>query len=330
MGNRLGPRQAANQLYSRATRDMARKDLLLLVGGWALLGCGKPAPAPSTDATAHLGGGVVATVGAITINDDAVTRVASARGLSPRDALEALIRDALLASAFLAEHRSADAVAAARRSSGARAMLEDLRREALARGAPTDDEVAQFTKKQWIDLDRPEAVATQHAVVLVQSPDQEATALSVAREIRRAVVAAGSSVDFEAEARRVASRGLRVVVETLPAVALDGRVMNLDDLANGPASLEVAYAQAAHALTVPGALSEPVRSSYGYHVIRLNARVAAVRVPLERRRQLLSEVVYAERARLANRALIESAREQTEPTVDRSFAKLTEHLVSEP
>jgi len=272
----------------------------------------------------------VATVGERTIGRALVERVAAEQGLSPKQALDALVRDALLASAYSRSPGHLHAVRAARRSALAREMLQELRREAEAQGPPTDAEVQERTAKQWVDLDRPEATVTQHALVRVTSSEQEGAALAVAKAIRNAVASASSADDFDRLARAVPSGGLEVILERLPAVTADGRVVKLDDLSRGPSALEAAYASAAASLTGAGAVSEPVRSSYGFHVIRAIERLAAVHVPLEQRRKMLSAVVLADRARVANRKLLEAARAKTAPVIDRSFEQLTDRLAGEP
>ena len=226
------------------------------------LGCGPSRRAGPTPQEADLGGDLVATVGERTIGRALVERVAAEQGLSPKQALDALVRDALLASAYSRSPGHLHAVRAARRSALAREMLQELRREAEAQGPPTDAEVQERTAKQWVDLDRPEATVTQHALVRVTSSEQEGAALAVAKAIRNAVASASSADDFDRLARAVPSGGLEVILERLPAVTADGRVVKLDDLSRGPSALEAAYASAAASLTGAGAVSEPVRSSW--------------------------------------------------------------------
>ena len=101
-----------------------------------------------------------------------------------------------------------------------------------------------------------------------------------------------------------ALRRLEVRVEELGPCTPDGRVVPSRAF-GGTTVLVAEYAAAAHALQAPGDLSDPVRTEFGYHVIRLEERLPERRVPRERVVELVTAEVYGARARAAMLGLVE-------------------------
>jgi peptidyl-prolyl cis-trans isomerase C len=97
-----------------------------------------------------------------------------------------------------------------------------------------------------------------------------------------------------------------VRIERLPAVTADARVYDPDKPAGDTnQSFDPDFAKAAYALQ-PGQISEPAKSSFGYHVIFGEVRLPAARMPLEQRRQLLRDDVIKGRAEHAKQELLAS------------------------
>lgn len=277
-----------------------------------LVACGQPSAPPPESAT--LGGDAVARVGDVRIAAPLVAAVATSRGLSARDALAALIDDALAAEGARARGLGASpSVEWAFTATRARAVATRLRDAALAAGPPSEEEIEQLTAFHWLELDLPEQVRVVHAIVM--RPKQATTdaierAKALAAEILTTVATAASSDDFEERAKAVPHPGQEVVVQTLPPFVEDRRVA-----APGNQQMDPAFTAAAFALKTPGATSAVVESAFGWHVIRLVERLPAKRVPLEERRARLTEEVYVARARGAREELIASLRAKHAVTI---------------
>jgi parvulin-like peptidyl-prolyl isomerase len=284
-----------------------------------LAACAEHRPAAPTQA--DLEGDVVARVGVTSISSALVARVAAARKIPPREALDLLIEDALIASAASKAklHERLD-VQWSLNTAHARFMASRLRDEARAAGPPTDAEVAELTALHWRDYDVPELVRVIHAVVRKPKKDKEALAPDVARALARAVAGAASPEDFEAKARGVDSHGLEIVVERLAPFAADGRV------AESESRVDEKFAAAAAALKTPGATSDLVETEFGRHVIRLVERIPPKQMPLEERRAALTEETYAVRARRARDAIIARQAARLTPEISPVAAGLLDHL----
>jgi len=239
-----------------------------------LAGCGgQSAAPPRTEAL----GGDVAQVDDVHIPARLVANVASARGATPREAVDSLIEDALAARAARAEGLDrAPEIEWASTAALARAATLHFQAAAESAGPPTDDELATIT--------------VQHALVR-RSPSLPATrALELAREIASAVAPAKDEKDFEARARSVAGAADWLRVESLPGFDLGG------DSAEG-VHFDQAFVAGAFALHRPGETSGVVESPFGWHVIRLISREVPAGALLEERRSRLADIVVTTRAR---------------------------------
>ena len=236
-----------------------------------------PAPVAQNGA---LEGGNVARVGATSIPASLVSSVAAAQGLTPREALEALVDDDLLAEAARARHL--DAVPSRKvelLALRARLVAKRIREDAIAAGPATDAEVAELTALHWAEVDHPEEARVVHVVVQRSkkpNAQKDKAAFALAVTLQHAVADATSEADFEARAKAVPHEGFDVVVQPLPAMTADGR------LAEG-GNLYPEFSRPAFALPI-GATSEVVESPAGWHVIRMVARLPAYTMPLEERR----------------------------------------------
>ncbi|MFT3765013.1 MAG: peptidyl-prolyl cis-trans isomerase [Minicystis sp.] len=297
----------------------------------ALTACDRGAPPAASKA---LPPGVVARVGTIEISAEHVGGIAAAQHVSPTEARDRAVYDALLARE--AEVRGLD------RSPGvtqqieaelARRLLRRLLADARAK-PPTEDELREAAARKWLDVDRPEGFRTVHAVVLSDpqkdDPAKRARARAVADAIRAAVLpiaeraatmplAEGAPLPtarqipaddpdplsgaFRKEATAVPRDGFDVTVEPLPAIAVDGRV-----LAPGGERFDTGFAAAASALAARGALSPVVESPFGYHVILLLERSPAQILTGEARTKRLFDDIVNDRARAAEKRLLTSLR----------------------
>ncbi|MFO0675148.1 MAG: peptidyl-prolyl cis-trans isomerase [Polyangiaceae bacterium] len=302
---------------------MNRPSVVRLMGFFfALSACGHEGPAPSARNVA-LGGETIARVGDTVIGRRSVEAVASARKLPPTAALDALVDDALFAKWALSEKadRRPD-VAWTLRSATARFVIDAVRRDAVARGPATDDEIRELSKDAWRDVDVPESFVVVHAIAL-RGKEKDAAHVEkirlVAESLRRAVGSARSAEEFRRLASAVPHDGVKVRVEDLPAMLADGRVLSNEG------TMDATFASAAAALRAPGAISDIVETKFGWHVIFLVEKVPAKVMPLEERRSFFHDSVVNYRAKRAIDGLVENARKRTvveiAPDSDAAMAK---------
>lgn len=304
---------------------MKRRALATACTAWAVA-CGNGAdehvPTSASAQRGELPEGVVARVGDDDISRTHVQGIVAKERVTPAEARDRAVRDALWASAAPPE-----AVRRAERSALARALLEQLKREAESRGPPTDAEVERITERRWLQLARPEAVRTVHAVALLPK-DADAAARAKARalaaRVRDAVKDTREPDEFEKRAGAVDAEPGALRVERLDPVARDGRVLPSKPLPPGatPPRFDATYAEAVHELE-PGDVSQLIETPFGYHVVLLVERLPAMKLSLEERRQLVRDEVFSERAGQLERELVERLRRQSDVAVVRSWDSLT-------
>ncbi|MGK4005927.1 peptidyl-prolyl cis-trans isomerase [Sorangium sp. So ce1036] len=292
---------------------------------------------------------VAARVGAEEIPVALVGRIATAQRISPAQARDAAIRDALFAAEARARgleqapdvQREINAVLARR-------LLHHLSEEAANAGPVTDDELRVATERHWLELDRPEGYRTVHAVVRLAADADEVTrarAKEVAEAVRAAVASARevalrsapppatgprqpppadpAADAFVSAAKGIPTSGLELVAEPLPPVTAAGRVLAAESQQFDPD-----FSRAAASLAARGDLSAPIPSRFGVHVIMLLERIPAQVVPAEERRRLVRDEVVTDRARAALARLLEGLRR--EPKVVGGFDALLELVRIEP
>jgi peptidyl-prolyl cis-trans isomerase C len=277
-----------------------------------------PTAAPPSNTT--LPAGVVADVGSVAIRVESVAAVASARQIAPREALDREIRDALFANGALREHLDEHLVArAALRSVLARAELEALKKEA-SQTEPTDAEVAEATARHFARLDRPEAFRVVHAVVRISEnadAPQKARARALAERIAEHVAKADDEAEFKSAAEAVDKGGLEVTIESLPPVAADGRIVDVDHPGEDN-TFVLPFARAASHLAHPGQKSGIVATEHGYHTLMLLERTPPLTVPLEDRRHLLRDEILTQRAKKLLAELLSRIKSTLATNVERS------------
>lgn len=296
--------------------------LCLLMAAGACAQSQSPAPRERR----ALAGTAVAEVGSHSIDKSTVERIAQAQRLEPRAALENAVADAV----FAAEASERIPVSTSRvitRAALARALLEEFSRAARAAGPATDAEIDKLSAERWVELDRPEAVRVAHAVALRPKGGEAVPARKEAEAIREETASARTPEDFVKIVKSRAKSAIEVRVERLPYITADGRGFSGEGPFSPTNRFEESFARAANALEQPGDFSPIVETSYGYHIIYLEARLPARRVALEDRRRALQAEVLSRRAATQKADLITSLGKATRVEVQRDADELTAQLL---
>lgn len=295
----------------------------LAVFGAIALACATERDAPRGAEITTLPEGIVARVGDDDIPAELVARVAAEQGISPAEARERVVSDALFAAHARRVLAGTGQVESAERSALARVVLEEIRRDAEADGPPSDAEVEEVTAFRWLDFARPALVRTVHAVVLDDAEKKSEKTRRVAERIRDAVSGVTDAEAFEAKVKALDAEGLKTKVEHLPPVALDGRSGDPKQPPSAEVSrFEVDYARGAHAIAeVPGT-SGVVETRYGLHVILALERLPEKTVPLEERRVVMTREIIDRRARKRHKAILEAVNKATPVMLDRGVSEL--------
>lgn len=254
--------------------------------------------------------GDVARVGRLGIPGALVGAVEEARAVGRRDALNALIEDALLASA--AHDEGLDRVSAARWAESAalsRRVLEQIREEARGQGPPRDEELAALT--------------VVHAVVIRSTILSDAEAVGLASALRDAAAGSNGASDFERRVATVPHPNARVVVERLPPFSADGVMA-----AGG--SLDPTFVAAAFVLHAPNEMSPVVETSFGWHVIMLIERHVPEGDALKQRRADLAVAVTTLRERMGKRRIVGAQEEHERVEIEGPAAALMATVQTEP
>lgn len=312
-----------------ATRVVSTLALLGIIGGAQLAGCREVkdnGAKPRADALGGSASGAVARVGPVSITPAEVRGVMAARGLDARTALDALVRDSALASEISPEEKSR-----AKTRALARAALEELRQQTQA--PPSEAEVAEFTRRHWLEFDRPESSRITHAVVVCDECPDPAAARALAERIAAATAGKNNPEQFKAAAAGVPVGDQKVAIEDLDPVAADGRTVDLErrgrsDQDAGTFHLE--FAQAAARLAHVGEQSPVVRSPSGFHVLLLTERLPALRVPFDERAKALTPEIQSARAKALQEETLKQARARWPVEVLRSVAQDTELVLPRP
>jgi len=297
----------------------------------AVAGCGK-VPTP-TMAEGSLPPGQIAGVGPNAVTGSLLKRAAVA-GHTPLDqTLQGITADLLFG--LEAERVLPNGVVQQVERAGlARALLERVKLEEQPKGALSAADRARLMERLWLQVERPPSVRVTHAVVLLDAANKgEVEAKAVAEALRQATAGAISPADFIAKAQAVPVGKFSLRTESLPPVTADGRVVNLDT-ANQPGDpsqrFELEFARAANALKGVGHQSEVIRSSYGYHVIRLDEELPAFQLPPAEAQAILSQALTTERTAERLRKLTEPPNAERPVQLERSARELLGKITLEP
>ncbi len=315
----------------------ARGPLASMVGCLVVAACSTPGDsAAHREQVAALKEGAAAQVGDQIVSVAQVRELSKAAGIAPEEARSRLVYDALMAAGARAEgYDRRDDVVGQRRAVLARALIDQMKRETNALPI-TDEEVAKHTQMHWLDMDRPVARRTVHAVVMPKQSEQPAEwakADEVASRIAEAVRGEKDAAQFKKKAEAVDAAGMKVVVQDLPPVTEDGRVADLTQRpppGQPPSTFDPAFVKAVFALEAVGDQSRPSRSSFGTHVILLVGIQEASRLDLEKRRETLAEEIRATRMRERLEGLLSSLRAGTPPVVERNAEAMLLLVSDEP
>jgi peptidyl-prolyl cis-trans isomerase C len=301
--------------------------LLVLV---ATLGCGTPNELPPV-ASSSLPPGIVARVEGESISGSAVAQIAERQGLPPRAALSPALSDALFAAAARAS-LPVSIISAVERAAAARAVLERVGAESVAAGPPTHSEVAELVRERWVELERPDAVRTTHAVVMNTDPNREGAAQALAQKLALAAKGASSAEEFLSLVKSVPAEGFQVKAENLPPITPEGRGFERTEkgFVSALSSFDRDFALAANRLQRPGDLSPVVKTRFGYHVIHLVERIPGSVVPPAELATLLRPEVETRRAARLRRELLEKRRSASDIQIDRAVDELTARLQPSP
>jgi predicted metal-dependent hydrolase len=281
---------------------------------------------------------IVAHVGDAAISKETVLGIAKAQNISPREATELAVRDALFAQEALARRldvlheRDLDATLA-------KALAASILEQVKAEGPIRDDEITQLVagtrtlngENYSYLVDRPEAWVTVHAVVKIAKDADEDTvkrAKKVADAIRDAVKPIGARAketiplagpdheggQFLDVAKAVDKQGFDVAIEALPPVGADSFTV----LPNGRSPFDPRFTAGAVALKQRGDLSEPVRSDFGWHVIMLLDRIPGQQLSMPELKELFEDYVYDARARKVTEPLLAELRKSNPSDIVRN------------
>jgi peptidyl-prolyl cis-trans isomerase C len=255
-------------------------------------------------------------------------RVARAQRIAPSDALSLAVRDAVFENELAARSTGPHlAVTAALARSTLKSLMADAERE----GPVRDAELHDATAAHWLELDRPAGYFTVHAVVRLDDKAdaaKRAAAVEIAAAIRRAVEPVGAIAasttrpkkasprarvedavvaPFKLAAGSVAHPGFEVVIEELPPVTADARVLTPEG-----SQFDPDFARAAAALTERGQLAPATTSAFGVHVIMLLEKTPEHVVSKEERLSLLTPEIMTLRARRLEQTLLDPSRKNIE------------------
>jgi hypothetical protein len=292
--------------------------------------CSSGEPAVS-HVTSSLPPGVVARTGSELVLSSTVMRVASRRGISALAARDLAVTDAVLAAAAR-DQLPPGTVRTVERAAAARAVLELMAREVAALPPPTAAELNEVRDERWVELDRPDAVRTTHAVVLNDKPERAARARLVAEKLAQALASVTTGAELIGIATAFPAEGFEVRAEGLPFVTVDGRTFARTEtgLAARPSHFDPAFAKAANALTEVGKLGPIIESSFGYHCILLEERMGGVSTPPEALATLLGPEVQARRGSKKRRELLNKLRPGVKVEVTRAAEDLTGRVTISP
>jgi hypothetical protein len=289
------------------TRTVARASLAALWPALALAlaplpGCDGPGKdqrrTAQPRADARVGGAVISTVDghAITIGD--VQDLVSNSGLAPEEALRRLQAERLLM--LEAERREFGRVSAVGEV-GRQARVQALLAAATETASVSDEEVRAAYEKARGRFERPERRVAVHVLARLSktpTPEADAAARAYAADMIPQLAAAQDVRGFLSGLRGKQTALFGITAESLPAVSrMGGRLVE-------------EFLAAMYSLPAPGVVPEPVKTSYGWHAIRLMRIDPPVTTPYaEAAAELRAELLIERKKQIVDQ-LIAGARKQ--------------------
>lgn len=256
---------------------------------------------------ARVGGQVVSTVEGHAITLEDVQHLVAKHGLLPREALRRLQDERVLM--VEAERRGfsddPEAIHVALQA-GAQALLESVADSAVI----SDQELRAAYEKSRARFERPERRAAVHVLAKLPSKpnaEDEAAARAFAADIIDELAAAEDLEAFLKRAREQKRPEFEVVAETLPAVSRDSNFVE-------------PFLDALFGASEAGVLREPVRTSFGWHAIRLTEIIAPEKTPYSEALATLRAELLLERQMQLVEDLLERARKEHGVSVSQSAA----------
>lgn len=301
-----------------------RRGALLWLASLAACGGTEPvalAPAPPAPAeqaaaargTASVGGDVVATVDGEPITLGEIEELSRTGGITALEALRRLEAERVLERLAASSPAAADpAVERAARRAAVRALLA---RDVEAGREPETVSAADLEARRVeiaAGLSAPETRRASHALIPLSDGASEAqveAAFRLARRIRdevRSSETPSAALDGYAGPQG----GLEVTVEHMDPLRREDVV--------------APFADALFSAAEPGLIGEPVRTSYGVHVIVLEEIVPPWEVPREEWEAVLRRQIAAERRALALEELAGRLAADTSIVIDPGVARLAE------
>jgi peptidyl-prolyl cis-trans isomerase C len=263
-------------------------------------------------------GAVVARVGSARILAGEVTDLARATGLTPREALDRLIAEALLArEAERRGHGARPEVAAEVQRASVRAWLTAEVERALPPGVVTDAEIEASYAAQAARFVRPEERVAIHVLLPLAADAGEARGEAARRLAERALEALRNEDPRAVLTRfkenpRALSGAFSVVAEEVPGLVRGG-------------AFDPAFLDAVFALPGPGLVPAPVRSRFGWHAIAVVGLRPDATVSLAAARDVLRAELLAARRKARFEALAGGLAAKTPPRFDaRATARLAQ------
>ncbi len=274
--------------------------IAVVLAGLASCGDGGPAglAGKHSQGSAVIGGQVISTVHGFAITVADVQSLVDASELTPLEALRRLQAEQLLMGA--AEERGVaghSEVKLVQRKAAVQALLDQLASSATV----SDAEIRAAYDKAGTRFGHPELRAAVHVLARLPknpSPEADAAAKAFAKQVIPRLGQAADPVEFVKTLAGQKQPEFVVVGEALPPVP-QGK------------AFEEPFMTALFAAKGLGVYPEPVRTSYGWHALRLVKSVPAEWMPIDQAaKQLRPELLLARRTKMVDELIETVLKEQ--------------------
>ena len=160
----------------------------------------------------------------------------------------------------------------------------------------SDDDVKKFYEEHIEDVTKPEGVTVAHILIQLDEEKEAADAEAADKEAKAKIDAIydellkdPASFDKLAQEKSDCPSGKRDNGK-LPAFDKDGMLLD------GGGAMDQTFAAAAFAIEKPGQITKPVKTQFGYHIIKLIEKTAEEITPLEEVKDNIVRYLSAEKA----------------------------------